>query len=104
MAAKQIAFSQREKISMKKVVIYSTDVCPYCERAKQLLTSKQATYTEIRIDKERGKLEEMLERAKQRSVPQIFIGDYHVGGFDKLYALEQAGKLDALLNDNSQDD
>ncbi len=85
------------------VTIYSTGICPYCDRAKQLLTNKGVPFTEIRIDKERGKLEEMLLRSQQRrSVPQIFIGDYHVGGFDDLYALEQAGKLDALLtNDNT---
>lgn len=82
---------------MKKVTIYTTQVCPYCVRAKQLLKNKGASYTEIDVSNpvERDK---MIARANgKRTVPQIFIGDVHVGGSDDLYALEQQGKLDSLL-------
>jgi len=65
--------------------------------AKRLLDKKQATYTEINVDAKAGMREEMMQKTKRRTVPQIYIGDLHVGGFDDLYALEQAKKLDALL-------
>ena len=83
---------------MAKIEIYSTEVCPYCVRAKDLLTRKGATYTEMRVDNDDTLRSTMIERAGgRRSVPQIFINDQHIGGCDDLYALEQAGKLDALL-------
>ncbi len=82
---------------MAKIEIYTTAVCPYCVRAKQLLKSKNRDFTEIRIDLDDAKHEEMMIRSQRRSVPQIFINDLHIGGFDDLYALDQAGKLDALL-------
>lgn len=83
---------------MAKVEIYSKQVCPYCVRAKQLLDHKNVKYVEIRVDENPKDLEMMLLRAEgRRTVPQIFINDRGIGGCDDLYALEQAGKLDALL-------
>ena len=83
---------------MGHVVIYSSDWCPYCIRAKQLLTSKSVSFDEIRVDGKPDVRAEMTRKAGRTSVPQIWIGDTHVGGCDELYALERAGKLDALLN------
>lgn len=83
---------------MAKVEIYTKAVCPYCVRAKQLLDSKGVTYTEIPVDTDPKELEMMLLRAEgRRTVPQIFINDMGIGGCDDLYALNSAGKLDALL-------
>lgn len=83
---------------MPKVEIYTKKTCHYCVRAKQLLDSKSVAYTEIPVDENPKDLEMMLLRAEgRRSVPQIFINDRGIGGCDDLYALEQAGKLDALL-------
>ena len=82
---------------MASVVIYSSDWCPYCMRAKQLLASKGVDYEEIRVDGEPTLRAEMTRKAGRTSVPQIWIGSTHVGGCDDLYALERAGKLDALL-------
>lgn len=80
------------------VLMYSTGVCPYCVRAEQLLLRKGVTDIEkVRIDLEPARRDEMMERTGRRTVPQIFIGDTHVGGCDDLYALEKAGGLDALL-------
>jgi len=66
--------------------------------AKKLLDSKNATYTEINVDEQTGMREEMMKKTQRRTVPQIYIGDFHVGGFDDLNALNKAGKLDALLS------
>lgn len=83
---------------MKKVVIYATDYCPYCTRAKQLLTSKGAAYEEIQVDVQPEKMQEMVKKSGgKRTVPQIFIGDFHVGGCDDLYELERQGKLESIL-------
>lgn len=83
---------------MAKVEIYSKAMCPYCDRAKQLLDAKSVAYTEIRVDKNPTEFEIMLKRAEgRRTFPQIFINDKPIGGFDDMWALEQAGKLDALL-------
>jgi glutaredoxin 3 len=83
---------------MKKVEIYSTKICPYCVRAKTLLDSKGAAYTEIDVTNDDALRDKMVARAGgKRSVPQIFIGDKHVGGCDDLYALNSKGELDALL-------
>jgi len=84
-------------MSAPAVVMYSTSWCPYCERARRLLSSKNAPIQEIDIESAPEKRAEMLQRSGRRSVPQIFIGDQHVGGSDDLAALEAAGKLDALL-------
>ena len=81
-----------------RVLMYSTAVCPYCVRAEQLLTRKGVTEIEkVRVDLDPGRREEMMERTGRRSVPQIFIGDTHVGGCDDLYELDHQGKLDPLL-------
>ncbi len=82
---------------MAEITIYSKQTCPYCDMAKRLLESKGQTWTEIDIEREDGKRDEMIERSGRRTVPQIWIGDRHVGGFDDLQALEQAGELDDLL-------
>jgi glutaredoxin 3 len=78
--------------------MYSTTICPYCDRARALLTRKGATFTEIKIDEDAARRDEMLRLSGgRRTVPQIFIGDLHVGGFDDLYALDRKGELDPLL-------
>lgn len=83
---------------MAKVTIYTTMFCPYCHMAKDLLKKKGVTYDEIDVDTKPGLRAEMREKAGGRNtVPQIWIGDHHVGGCDELYALERAGKLDPLL-------
>ena len=83
---------------MPKIEIYSTDVCPYCVRAKDLLKRKGAAYTEINLTQNPDKRDEMLARAAGRkTVPQIFINGQHIGGCDDLYALDAAAKLDPLL-------
>ncbi len=84
---------------MKKVEIYATRFCPYCMRAKGLLQQKGVEYVEYDLDKDSSLRPVMMERANGgRTVPQIFIGDEHVGGCDDLFALERADKLDTLLN------
>lgn len=82
---------------MPKVTVYSSDYCPYCRRAKSLLKSKGVTYSEIRVDGQQKLRAQMTAKSGQRTVPQIWIGEQHVGGCDDLYALERAGKLDTLL-------
>lgn len=84
---------------MANITIYTKAFCPYCTRAKRLLDDKGAAYEEIDITMGGPKRQEMLGRANGRTtVPQVFIGDTHVGGSDDLAALERAGKLDALLS------
>lgn len=83
---------------MPEILIYTTKICPYCVMAKRLLDKKGAAYTEINVDAQPGLREEMMAKTQRRTVPQIYIGDLHVGGFDELYALEQKQQLDALLN------
>ncbi|MFV9657120.1 glutaredoxin 3 [Pseudomonas sp. NY15366] len=82
---------------MQAVTLYTTAYCPYCINAKALLTRKGVTYEEIDVSRSPERMAEMLQRSKRRSVPQIFIGEHHVGGFDDLAALERGGKLDVLL-------
>ncbi|HHH47662.1 MAG TPA: glutaredoxin 3 [Gammaproteobacteria bacterium] len=82
---------------MPDVVMYSTKFCPYCVRARMLLEQKNVPYTDIRIDEHPDRRAEMEQRAQRTSVPQIFIGDEHVGGCDDLFALEAAGELDRKL-------
>lgn len=80
------------------VLIYATGICPYCVRAQALLQRKGVTDIEkVRIDLDPDRRDEMMARTGRRTVPQIYIGNYHVGGCDDLYALEHAGKLDPLL-------
>ena len=86
---------------MPTVEIYTSPLCGYCHAAKRLLAEKGVTYVEYDVARDPQRREEMLGRAKGRhTVPQIFIGTTHVGGFDDMAALERAGKLDALLSAN----
>jgi len=80
-----------------EITVYSTGWCPYCERARALLERKGLPFREIKVDEDPAERQAMLTRSGgRRTVPQIFIGERHVGGFDELYALEKAGKLDEL--------
>ncbi len=81
-----------------RVLMYSTGVCPYCVMAERLLKSKGVEVEKIRVDLDPQQRAEMMQKTQRRTVPQIYIGDTHVGGFDDLSALDHAGKLDALLN------
>ncbi|MEQ1931529.1 MAG: glutaredoxin 3 [Parvularculaceae bacterium] len=84
---------------MKPVTVYTKPLCPYCVRAISLLKKKGAAINEVCAAFDNDKRVEMMRRANgARTYPQIFVGDYHVGGCDELYALEGAGKLDPLLN------
>lgn len=81
-----------------KISMYATGVCPYCVMAERLLISKGVTaIAKIRVDLEPQRRAEMMSKTGRRTVPQIYIGDYHVGGFDDLSALDRAGKLDSML-------
>lgn len=83
---------------MAKIEVYSGDYCPYCVRAKQLLTQKGLAFDEYNVKTDPDKRDEMLRRSNgARTIPQIFINDRHVGGCDDLYALHQRGELDAWL-------
>lgn len=88
---------------MSKVIVYGTKFCPYCDRAKSLLQRKGVTYKEIKVDQDMAQMREMMEKSKRRTVPQIFIGDYHVGGYDDMAELDAAGKLDGLLGISPQE-
>ena len=80
-----------------EIVIYSTGWCPYCDRARALLARKGLTFREIKVDENPAERESMLARSGgRRTVPQIFIGERHVGGFDELYAIDKSGELDRL--------
>lgn len=83
---------------MTKIIMYTKENCSYCVRAKQLLTTKKLDYQEIRIDLDPAKREEMERLSGRRTVPQIFINDQAIGGYDDLFALAQSGKLHDLLN------
>ena len=82
-----------------EVKVYSTTFCPYCVRAKQLLERKGVAYTEVNLDKEEPEVRlELMKKTNQRTVPQIFINEQFIGGFDQLYALEKEGKLNDMLD------
>lgn len=85
-----------------EIVVYTTPICPYCVMAKQLLKRKGVPYREIDVSRNDALRKEVMQRSGLRTVPQIWIGEYHVGGFDELNALERAGQLDALLADVSR--
>jgi len=84
-------------MGLPNVLMYVTDWCPYCARARSLLASKGVAFEEIDIEAVEGARSEMEARSGRSSVPQIFIGDQHVGGCDELQALDEAGRLDPLL-------
>ena len=82
-----------------RILMYTTAVCPYCTRAKLLLKARGVTeIDEVRIDLDPGRRDEMMHKTRRRTVPQIYIGETHVGGFDDLSALDGAGKLRSLLD------
>ncbi len=84
---------------MQRVIMYTTPICPYCVRAKRLLNQKHVAYEEIDVSQDPELRKYMVQRSGgMMTVPQIFVGDTHVGGSDELHALDKAGKLDALLN------
>ena len=80
-----------------RALMYTTAVCPYCQMAERLLVSKGVAIEKVRIDLDPARRDEMMEKTGRRTVPQIYVGDTHVGGYDDLAALERAGKLDPLL-------
>ena len=84
---------------MPKIVIYTTASCPYCVNAKKLLDSKALKYSEVAIDTDQIKRDEMMKLSGRRTVPQIFINDKPIGGFDALSALNSSGQLDVLIKD-----
>lgn len=89
---------------MPKVVMYTTAICPYCLRAKALLDRKGVAFEELQIEGNRERMREMLERSQRNTVPQIFIDDFHVGGYDDMAELDMMGKLDPLLGLEPRDE
>ncbi len=85
---------------MPLILIYTSTICPYCIMAKRLLDKKGATYKELNVDTDPELRQEMMQRTKRRTVPQIYINDFHVGGFDELRALESNKELDQLLSNS----
>ncbi len=79
------------------ITVYVTGWCPYCQRAKQLLTQKGVAFNEVDVDGDPRHRQEMMTRSGRRTVPQIFIGETHVGGCDDLFALDGSGELDRLI-------
>jgi len=84
--------------SVNPVVMYTTDWCPYCSRARRLFETKGVAFTDIDVDTTEGARAEMQKRSGRTSVPQIFIGARHLGGYDDVKALDDRGELDPLLN------
>jgi glutaredoxin 3 len=82
---------------MPPVIIYATAICPYCVRAKHLLQRKGVEFREIRVDHDQQQMDYMMQVTRRHTVPQIFIGDIHVGGFDDLARLDARGELDPML-------
>ena len=82
---------------MPKVLMYCTSACPFCQAAERLLLEKGVKIDKVRVDLEPARRGEMMQKSGRRTVPQIWIGERHVGGCDDLYALEREGKLDSLL-------
>ena len=84
---------------MKNITVYTGPMCSYCDAAKRLLNKKNIPFKEINIALEEGKMEEMLKKSNgMKTIPQIFIEDFHIGGYDELRALENKGELDKLIN------
>jgi len=84
-------------VTQPAVTLYVSDWCPYCERAKGLLAQKKVGFSEINVEDDAKLREEMIARSNRRTVPQIFIGDKHVGGCDDLFELDRSGELDRLI-------
>lgn len=89
---------------MAEIIIYTTGYCPYCIKAKELLSKKNTAFTEIRVDLQPKLREEMVRKSNRHTVPQIFINGHHIGGCDDLHALETQGKLDQLLKGQEHHD
>ena len=87
-----------ETAATPPITIYSSAICPYCVAAKNFLKSHGREWTEVRIDLDQAERVKMVERARRTSVPQIFVGDTHVGGYDDMVALHRAGKLVPLMD------
>jgi glutaredoxin 3 len=84
-------------VSQPDIILYTAGWCPYCERARHLLTKKGLVFSEIHVDDDAKSREEMIARSGRRTVPQVFIGTKHVGGCDDLFALDGTGELDRLI-------
>jgi glutaredoxin 3 len=97
MAKKWLAADEIGRVCMSEVIVYTKAICPYCDRAKQLLNEKNIPFETIDVGQDAEQLKIMMERTQRRTVPQIIINDQPIGGFDDLWALERAGKLDELL-------
>lgn len=82
---------------MAEIIIYTKDYCPYCKRAKELLTKKNQQFQEVDVTHDQTKQQEMIDKSGRMTVPQIFINGQHIGGCDDLYALDDQNQLDALL-------
>jgi glutaredoxin 3 len=90
---------KQNKQNVPQIVIYTKSYCPYCVKAKRLLEGKALDYTEIDVENNATLLQEMLSKSLGRkTVPQIFLGDKHIGGCDDLYALEESGELDKIIS------
>jgi glutaredoxin 3 len=90
-------------VATSSIKVYTTRLCSYCATAKKLLEKKGVSYSEIHVDQDQDRMAEMIQRSQQRSVPQIFINNVHVGGFDELSALERKSRLDPLLGISGAD-
>ncbi|QGU33019.1 glutaredoxin 3 [Thermochromatium tepidum] len=88
---------------MPQVTVYTTQTCPYCDRARRLLKRKGVHFTEIPVDQDRARMTEMVERSGRHTVPQIFIDDFHVGGYDDMVLLDMEGELDERLGLDTDD-
>ena len=84
-------------MSRPQIVMYATGWCPYCDQARRLMTEKGLAFEEIDVDEAAKLREEMIARSGRRTVPQIFIGAKHIGGYDELFALKDSGELDPLI-------
>ena len=84
-------------MSQPDIVIYLTGWCPYCQRARELLSAKGLAFREVNVDDDPKLREDMMERSGRRTVPQVFIGEKHIGGCDDLFALDGSGELDRLI-------
>ncbi|WP_045726936.1 glutaredoxin 3 [Xanthomonas sp. GPE 39] len=89
---------EADQAGLPPITIYSTAICPYCVAAKNFLKSKGCSWSEVRIDLDPAERDKMVSLTHRTSVPQIFIGDVHVGGYDDMMALHRAGKLEPLLD------
>ena len=88
---------QESDVTQASIVMYTTRFCGFCMRAKMLLSQKEVAFQEIPIDGDLERRQEMMTKSGRRTVPQIWIDDYHVGGCDELYGLERSGQLDQML-------